>query len=112
MQGARRLAWLEDYVASVAASSDVPVPEKLREGIRFENVSFAYPGTDRLVAENVSLFLPAGAVIALVGEKVRVRRRWSNPVEATNRSRANSDRWSRAFADAGRFVAPRLAGSV
>jgi ATP-binding cassette subfamily B protein len=68
MQGARRLAWLEDYVASVAASSDVPVPEKLREGIRFENVSFAYPGTDRLVAENVSLFLPAGAVIALVGE--------------------------------------------
>jgi ATP-binding cassette subfamily B protein len=31
-------------------------------------VSFAYPGTDRLVLEDVSLLLPAGAVVAIVGE--------------------------------------------
>ncbi|MFN2537114.1 MAG: ATP-binding cassette domain-containing protein [Mycobacteriales bacterium] len=31
-------------------------------------MSFAYPGTDRLVLEEVSLLLPAGSVIALVGE--------------------------------------------
>jgi ATP-binding cassette subfamily B protein len=31
-------------------------------------VSFAYPGTSRVVLENVSLTLPAGAVVAIVGE--------------------------------------------
>ena len=37
-------------------------------GIRLEHVSFAYPGTDRLVLDDVSLELPAGAVVAVVGE--------------------------------------------
>ena len=68
MDGARRLAWLEDYVASLTASADLPVPARLTEGIRFEKVSFAYPGTERLVLEDVSLELPAGTVIAIVGE--------------------------------------------
>jgi ATP-binding cassette subfamily B protein len=40
----------------------------LAGGIRFENVSFAYPGTSRMVLQNVSLTLPAGAVVAIVGE--------------------------------------------
>jgi ATP-binding cassette subfamily B protein len=68
MDGSRRLAWLEDYVASVAASADLPAPAVLREGIRLENVSFAYPGTSRLVLEDVSVYLPAGSVVAIVGE--------------------------------------------
>jgi len=68
MDGSRRLAWLEDYVASVAASGDLPVPNNLRHGIRFDHVSFAYPGTSRVVLDDVSLTLPAGAVIAIVGE--------------------------------------------
>jgi ATP-binding cassette subfamily B protein len=68
MDGARRLAWLEDYARAITASADLPVPARLNKGIRFENVSFAYPGTERLVLNNVSLELPAGAVIALVGE--------------------------------------------
>jgi len=66
--GSRRLAWLEDYAASLTAPGDLPVPESLRGGIRFENVSFAYPGTSRLVLENISLSLPAGSVVAVVGE--------------------------------------------
>jgi ATP-binding cassette subfamily B protein len=66
--GARRLAWLEDYAASLAASADVPVPQALTEGIRFDHVSFAYPGTERLVLDDVSLDIPAGAVVAVVGE--------------------------------------------
>src|SRR5262245_29702648 len=68
MYGARRLAWLEDYAASLTTSADVPVPKVLRHGIRLDNVSFAYPGTSRLVLDDISLWLPAGAVVAVVGE--------------------------------------------
>ncbi len=68
MDGSRRLAWLEDYAASVAALGDLPVPANLRHGIRLEHVSFTYPGTSRVVLDDVSLTLPAGAVVAIVGE--------------------------------------------
>jgi ATP-binding cassette, subfamily B, bacterial len=68
MDGSRRLAWLEDYAAALVAPADLPVPERLTRGIRFEHVSFAYPGTDRLVLNDVNLDLPAGTVIAIVGE--------------------------------------------
>jgi ATP-binding cassette subfamily B protein len=68
MDGSRRLAWLEDYAAALVASADLPVPARLTRGIRFEHVSFAYPGTERLVLDDVNLLLPAGTVVALVGE--------------------------------------------
>ncbi len=68
MDGSRRLAWLEDYAAAIVASADLPVPARLARGIRFEHVSFAYPGTERLVLDDVNLELPAGRVIAIVGE--------------------------------------------
>jgi ATP-binding cassette subfamily B protein len=68
MDGARRLAWLEDYAAALVAPADLSAPAHLTRGIRFEHVSFAYPGTDRLVLDDVNLVLPVGAVIALVGE--------------------------------------------
>jgi ATP-binding cassette subfamily B protein len=68
MDGSRRLAWLEDYAVAVAASGDRPVPEELRQGIRVDHVSFTYPGTSRVVLEDVSAELPAGTVVAIVGE--------------------------------------------
>ena len=68
LDGSRRLAWLEDYAASLTASADQPAPSRLQEGIRLEGVSFAYPGTDRLVLDSVDLELPVGSVVALVGE--------------------------------------------
>jgi ATP-binding cassette subfamily B protein len=68
LEGSRRLAWLEDYAASRVAGADAPVPGRLREGIRFEQVSFAYPGTDRLVLAGVDLRLAPGSVVAIVGE--------------------------------------------
>src|SRR5262249_17976262 len=43
-------------------------PARLSEGIRFEGVSFAYPGTTREVLHDVDLTLPAGSVVAVVGE--------------------------------------------
>jgi len=68
MDGSRRLAWLEDYAAAVRASGDQPVPSALRQGIRIEHVSFSYPGTSRVVLDDLSVQLPAGAVVAIVGE--------------------------------------------
>jgi ATP-binding cassette subfamily B protein len=41
------------------------VPE---EGIRFEDVGFRYPGAERWALRNVSLFIPTGQSLALVGE--------------------------------------------
>jgi ATP-binding cassette, subfamily B, bacterial len=68
MDGSRRLAWLEDYAASLVVGADLPVPERIQTGITFEDVSFAYPGTTRLVLDSVNLTLPANAVVAVVGE--------------------------------------------
>src|SRR5262249_24330830 len=68
MDGSRRLAWLEDYTASLTAASDAHAPATLHQGIRFDRVSFAYPGTSRLVLDDVTLTLPAGSVVAIVGE--------------------------------------------
>jgi ATP-binding cassette subfamily B protein len=68
MDGSRRLAWLEDYAASLLASADQRVPAVVRHGIRLDHVSFRYPGTSRLVLDDVSLTLPAGSVVAVVGE--------------------------------------------
>src|SRR5262249_61160121 len=50
MDGSRRLAWLEDYAAAVAASGDQPVPSVFRKGIRVEHGSFTYPRPAPLLA--------------------------------------------------------------
>jgi ATP-binding cassette subfamily B protein len=68
LDGSRRLAWLEDYAAALVHRSDARVPERLVDGIRFDRVSFAYPGTDRLALDEVTLHLRAGSVVAIVGE--------------------------------------------
>ena len=68
LDGSRRMAWLEDYAASLIEHADRPAPEALRKGIRFEHVSFTYPGTEKRVLEDVELDLPAGSVVAIVGE--------------------------------------------
>src|SRR5471032_3104969 len=68
MDGSRRLAWLEDYAASLVADADQPAPAAVRRSIRFDHVSFTYPGTSRVVLDDISLSLPAGAVVAIVGE--------------------------------------------
>lgn len=68
VQGSQRLLWLERFVEARQRHGNAEVPEQLTSGIRFEDVSFAYPGTDRLVLEHVDLELPAGTVVAIVGE--------------------------------------------
>jgi ATP-binding cassette subfamily B protein len=68
LDSSQRLAWLEDYAAAADAGADTDPPDHLTTGIHLDHVSFAYPGTDRLVLDDVTLDLPAGAVVAVVGE--------------------------------------------
>jgi len=68
LDGSRRLVWLENYAAALTADTDIAVPERLVDGITLEHVSFAYPGASRLALEDITLRLPAGAVVAVVGE--------------------------------------------
>lgn len=44
-----------------------PVPPALREGIRFEQVDFRYPGSQRPALAAFNLDIPAGQLVALVG---------------------------------------------
>jgi ATP-binding cassette subfamily B protein len=64
-----RYLWLVDWAAAAPRpDAPVPVPPELRQGITLEDVSFRYPKTDRLVLADVNLTLPAGQVVALVGD--------------------------------------------
>lgn len=46
----------------------VPFPRRLRSGVVFENVTFAYPGAETPALENFSLEIPADKMVAIVGE--------------------------------------------
>ena len=113
MDGSRRLAWLEDYAASLVAAADSPVPAAVRRGIHLDHVSFRYPGTTRMVLDDVSLTLPAGAVVAIVGENgagkttlVKLLAKMYEPssgsivVDETPLARIPSDAWRARLAGA------------
>ena len=68
LDSAQRLVWLEELAAEQNAHTDQRVPARLERGVSFEDVSFTYPGTTRTVLEHVDLVLPAGSVVAIVGE--------------------------------------------
>jgi ATP-binding cassette, subfamily B, bacterial len=65
---ADRLLWLEDYVAGLAPGAGLDAPAGLRDGIRFEHVSFTYPGQETPALHDVCLTLHAGSTVAVVGE--------------------------------------------
>lgn len=62
-----RLLWLDD-VARAEPRGELPAPDRLATGIELDNVSFRYPGTSRRVLDAVSFTMPAGAVVAVVGD--------------------------------------------
>lgn len=67
---AKRFLWLEEYARSASRMvvDPLPVPERLAGGIEMRDVTFHYPESERPVLDGLSLYLPAGKVIALVGE--------------------------------------------
>jgi ATP-binding cassette subfamily B protein len=113
MDGAQRLAWLEDYASAAVQHADLPAPEALKEGIRLEHVTFRYPGAAKLALDDVSLFLPAGSVVAVVGENgagkstlVKLLAKLYSPtagrilVDETDLARVDSVRWRERLAGA------------
>jgi ATP-binding cassette, subfamily B, bacterial len=64
------------YLANLYEFLEQPMPESqgkitqgtIKDGIRFENVSFSYPGSQQPVLNNISLHLPLGEKLAIVGE--------------------------------------------
>jgi ATP-binding cassette subfamily B protein len=68
LDGSKRLAWLEDYAASLEPAEATAAPADLEQGIHFEHVSFAYPGTEKVVLDDVNLRLQPRSVVAIVGE--------------------------------------------
>ncbi|HKO10701.1 MAG TPA: ABC transporter ATP-binding protein [Acidobacteriaceae bacterium] len=46
----------------------LPVPKPIRRGFEFRNVSFAYPGTTRMVLKDFNFTIEPGERIALIGE--------------------------------------------
>ena len=42
-------------------------PAPIQKGIHFIDVSFKYPGSEKMVLQNINLFIPPGESIALVG---------------------------------------------
>ncbi|WP_405059677.1 ABC transporter ATP-binding protein/permease [Kribbella sp. NBC_01505] len=65
-----RFLWLRDYEAEVSAvhtGRQMP-PDRLQDGIRIEGLSYSYGDSGRDSLTDISLHLPAGAVVALVGE--------------------------------------------
>jgi ATP-binding cassette, subfamily B, bacterial len=125
LRSAERVLWLMDYTekARAAAGGSLPAPERLRDGIVFENVSFRYPGTERWVLKDVSFRIPAGSVIALVGENgagkttlVKLLCRMYEPtegrilVDGVELASIEVDAWRRrlsaAFQDFARFEFP------
>ncbi len=60
--------FFETQPALQVAERALPAPRPMREGFRFENVSFAYPGAEKNVLDGISFRLEPGKKIALLGE--------------------------------------------
>ncbi len=66
---ARRFLWLEDEALELRSTKAATVvPDRLSSGITLERLDFRYPGTDINVLTDVSLHIPAGSSVAIVGE--------------------------------------------
>ncbi|ATE54777.1 ATP-binding cassette domain-containing protein [Actinosynnema pretiosum] len=62
------LVWLQERAHALPWPGSLPPPPRLRDAVELDGVSFRYPGAEADALAEVSLRLPAGRVVALVGE--------------------------------------------
>jgi ATP-binding cassette subfamily B protein len=69
-RSAVRFVWFREYAAQVHArhTGEAEPPQRLESGIRLEGVSYRYTGAEADSLTGVDLELPAGSVVAIVGE--------------------------------------------
>jgi ATP-binding cassette, subfamily B, bacterial len=67
---ARRYLWLMDYTdaSKRRLRGRQEVPARIGDAIVFDGVSFTYPGSETPVLHDVNLRIPAGSVVAIVGD--------------------------------------------
>ncbi|MBO0832733.1 MAG: ABC transporter ATP-binding protein [Actinobacteria bacterium] len=66
-RAAGRFRWLREQAGPVRAEG-TPPPTRLERGIEFRDVSFTYPGADKAALTDVTVLIPAGAIIGIVGD--------------------------------------------
>ncbi|NUW38695.1 ATP-binding cassette domain-containing protein [Nonomuraea rhodomycinica] len=124
--------WLQDYVKRQKRSGTPipqPAPQRLARGIEIRNLRYTYPGTTRPALDDVTVTLPAGAMVAVVGEHgsgkstlVKMLSKFYRPdagailVDGTDLAAIEATDWrartSAAFQDFGRYPHIALAESV
>ena len=62
------LAFFEMQPTIRSKPDALPAPRPIMRGFEFRNVSFAYPGTSRLILKNLDFTLHPGERVALIGE--------------------------------------------
>ena len=62
------LAFFQMEPTVLSKPNALPAPRPIRDGFEFQNVSFHYPGLDRLILDNLNFRLEPGERIALIGQ--------------------------------------------
>lgn len=116
--------WLrENYKARAETARGTRMPPAvLRDGITIEHLTFSYPGATRPAIDDLSVHLPAGSVVAIVGEYgsgkttlVKLLAKFYRPqsgtirVDGTDLQDVHTRQWRRrmtaAFQEFGRYQA-------
>jgi ATP-binding cassette subfamily B protein len=115
-RNARAMSWVrwlrrESALSADPILADQPAPPCLRVGIDLHAVAFRYPGTETDVLRDVSIRIPAGATVAIVGDNgagkstlVKLLSRFYRPtageitVDGVDLRRIDPDRWRERIA--------------
>jgi ATP-binding cassette subfamily B protein len=112
--------WLREFESRAMGSGTGEVAAVLREGVVLKDVEFTYPGARRPALRGISAHLPAGSVVAIVGEYgsgkstlVKLLAKMYQPdggailVDGVNLSELDTQAWrenlAAAFQDFGRY---------